>query len=265
VSRTGFCIRFISSVILAILCGCVFVPVRTPVKSKSVSGQIGKKLDLEFIKLGVTTRQEIDQKLGWIDVGLKDDKVFLGRWADSSWGVAWAIAGGYTGKGGWNRVWSIHNLVLYLNERGIVQQKFLIPDTEIMNTLSVLTLRDPGRSLDLSVPIELPVEYIRPTEHIAGRLVLGKDEFMFLAPKLAYAFKTSPQNIRHLRMGKRAASDAGNPENVCVKIHFKQHISVGDHMTVQLNLPATMTLLVYTQQIQSRSSSNNPPRHWKAA
>jgi len=256
-SRTGFCIRFISSVSVALLCaglfGCV-VPLRVPPKSKGASGQTGEKLDLEFIELGTTTREEIDQKLGWVNVGLKDDRIFLGRWADSSWGVAWA-ASYCSGCAGWNRKWTVHNLVLYLDEKGIVQQKFLIPDTEIINTLSVLTLRDPGRSLDLSVPIELPVEYVRPTEHIAGRLVLSKDEFTFLAPKLAYAFRTSPQNIRHLRMGKRAASDSGNPENVCVKIHFKQDIPVGNHMTVQMKLPATMTLLIYTQQIQSNSSS----------
>ena len=257
-SRTGLCIRFIRSASLAVLCACVLccvVPVRTAVKSKNVSGQTGKKLDLEFIQPGTTTRDEIDQKLGWIDVGLRDDKIFLGRWADSSWGVAWAVGGGYNAAAGWNRIWLIHNLVLYLNEKGIVQQRFLIPDTEIINALSVLTLRDPGRSLDLSVPIELPVEYVRPTEHIAGRLVLSKDEFLFLPRKLAYAFRTSPQNISHLRMGKQAASDSGSPENVCVKIHFKQRISVGNHMTVQMNLPATMTLLIYTQQIQSNSSS----------
>ena len=262
-SRTGFCIRFISSVSLAVLCACVLccvVPVRTPVKSKNVSGQTGKELDLEFIKVGTTTREEIDQKLGWIDAGLKDDKIFLGRWADSSWGVAWATGYMQPATAGWNRVWSIHNLALYLDEKGIVQQKFLIPDAEIINTLTVLTLRDPGRSLDLSVPIEVPVEYVRSTTHIAGTLVLSKDEFMFLGrretgAKLAYDFKTSPQNIRHLGMGKRAASDSGNPENVGVKIHFKQHVSVGNEMTVQMNLPATMTLLIYTEQIQANSSS----------
>ena len=261
--RTGSCDRFISCVSFAVLCACVLccvIPVRTPVKSKNASGQTGKRLDLEFIQLGATTREEIDQKLGWIDVGLKDDKIFLGRWADSSWGVAWAIGGGYNGAAGWNRIWSIHNLVLYLNEKGIVQQKFLIPDTEIINTLSVLTLRDPGRSLNLSVPIELPVEYVRSTKHIAGTLVLSKNEFMFLGrretgSKVAYDFKTSPQNIRHLGMRKRVASDSENPENVSVKIHFKQHISVGNEMTVQMNLPATMTLLMYTQQIQSTSPS----------
>jgi hypothetical protein len=164
-ARTSLRIRFIAAVGVALLCaclfGCVVVPVRVPTKSRSVSGQTEKKLDLEFIKLGTTTREEIDQKLGWVNVGLKDDRIFLGRWADSSWGVAWAAGGGYSAAGGWNRIWTIHNLVLYLDEKGVVQQKLLILDEEIISTLSELILRDPGRSLNLSAPIELPVEYVR--------------------------------------------------------------------------------------------------------
>jgi len=262
-SRTGFCIRFISAVSLALLCvclvRCIVVPVRTPTKSRGISDEIGKKLDLEFIKLGTTTREEIDQKLGWINVGLKDDRIFLGRWADSSWGVAWAI-GSYTGAAaGWNRKWTIHNLVLYLDEKGIVQQKLLIPDEEIISTLSELILRDPGRSLNLSAPIQLPVEYGRSSKHIAGTLLLGKDDFMFLGDRktsiLAYDFKTSPQNISHLRVRKRVASNSEDPHDVGVMIYFKQGISVGNKITVQMNLPDTVTLLIYTLQTQPNSCS----------
>jgi len=261
-SRTGFCIRFIGTVSLALLCvslsGCI-VPLRVPTKSRGASGETGKKLDLEFIKLGATTREEIDEKLGLINAGLKDDRIFLGRWADSSWGVAWAIGYGYSGAGGWNRNWIIHNLVLYLDEKGVVRQKLLIPDGEIISTLSELILRDPGRSLNFSAPIELPVEYGRSSKHIAGKLLLGQDDFVFLGDrettKLVYDFKTSPQNISHLRVGKRLASHAEDPENVDVTIYFNQRISVGDKMTVQMNLPETMTLLIYTLQTKPDSSS----------
>jgi hypothetical protein len=215
---------------------------------------------LEFIKLGTTTREEIDQKLGWVNVGLKDDRIFLGRWADSSWGVAWAIGGGYNAAAGWNRKWTIHNLVLYLDEKGVVQQKSLILDEEIISTLSELILRDPGRSLNLSAPIELPVEYVRSSKHSAGTLLLGKDEFVFLGDrrkgsKVAYDFRTSPQNISDLRMGKRVPSDSTNPANLGVMIYFKQRISVGNKITVQMNLPETMTLLIYTLQTKPNSSS----------
>jgi hypothetical protein len=71
-----------------------------PTKTISVSGATGKKLDLEFIKVGATTREEVGQKLGWVDAGIKDDKLFLGHWADSSWVVAWAAGGGYSAAGG---------------------------------------------------------------------------------------------------------------------------------------------------------------------
>jgi hypothetical protein len=56
-------------------------------------------------------------------------------------------------------------------------------------------------------------------------------------------------------MGKRAAWDSENPENVGVMIYFKQRISVGNKITVQMNLPETMTFLIYTLQTKPNSSS----------
>jgi hypothetical protein len=73
--------------------------------------------------------------------------------------------------------------------------------------------------------------------------------------KVAYDFRTSPQNISHLRMGKRVPSDSTNPANLGVMIYFKQRISVGNKITVQMNLPETMTLLIYTLQTKPNSSS----------
>ena len=70
----------------------------------------GEETRLEFIKVGSTTREEVEQKLGWVDTGIKDDRLFIGRWAESSWGVAWAAGGGYSAAGGCSqrRAWSLY-------------------------------------------------------------------------------------------------------------------------------------------------------------
>ncbi len=70
----------------------------------------GEETRLEFIKVGSTTRGEVEQKLGWVDTGIKDDRLFIGRWAESSWGVAWAAGGGYSAAGGCSqrRAWSLY-------------------------------------------------------------------------------------------------------------------------------------------------------------
>jgi hypothetical protein len=261
-TKTSLRIRLIAGIGIALLCascsGCI-VPMRVPTKTISVSGETGKKLDLEFLKIGTTTREDVGQKLGWVDTGIKDDKLFVGRWAQSSWGVAWAAGGGYSAAGGWNRAWTTHNLVLAFDEKGVVEQMSLVPDKDIMHTLSERIAEDPGRSLDLSVPIESPIEYIHSGKHFLGTLVLSKDDLRFLedrdkGSKVAYDFKTSPGNISHLSLGSWIASDSAHPENVVVAIHFRQKTAVGSKLPARMDLPTMMTLSKYIRQTQSSSS-----------
>ncbi len=261
-AKNSLRIRLIAAVGIALLCascsGCI-VPMRVPTKTISVSGETGKKLDLEFIKVGATTREDVGLKLGWVDTGIKDDKLFVGRWAESSWGVAWAAGGGYSATGGWNRAWITHNLVLAFDEKGVVQQMSLVPDKDIINTLSERIAEDPGPSLDLSVPIEAPVEYIRSGKHFLGTLVLSKDDLRFLedretGSKVAYDFKTSPGNISHLSLGSWVASNSAHPENVVVTIHFRQKTAVGSKLAARVDVPTTMILLKYVRQTQPGSS-----------
>ena len=262
-SNPGLRTRPIHAVWIALLCaccsGCIVVPVRVPTKTISVSGATGKKLDLEFIKVGATTREEVGQKLGWVDAGIKDDKLFLGRWAHSSWGVAWAAGGGYSAAGGWNRSWKIHNLILDLDEKGVVQLMSLVPDKDIISTLSRRISKKPSPSLDLSVPIEAPVEYIRSGKDLLSTLILSEHDLTFIearekGSKVAYDFKTAPENISHLSMGSWVASASSHPENVVVTIHFRLRTSVGSKLTMRVDLPTTMILLKYIRQTQSGSS-----------
>lgn len=261
-AKTSLQIRLVATVSAALLCaccsGCITVPVRVPTKTIGVSGVTGKKLDLTFIKAGATTREEIVQKLGWVDTGVRDD-LFVGRWAESSWGVAWAVAGGYRSAGGWNRAWTIHNLVVELNDKGVVLQSLLLPDKDILRTLSDWISKDPIRSLDLSVPIRAPIEYIRSGKNSLGTLILSKDDFRFLedretGSKVVYDFKTPPENVRGLSLGHWVASNSSHPENITVTIHFKRKTAVGSKLVARVDLPTAMILLKYIRQTRSDSS-----------
>ncbi len=277
-SKIGSRIQFIPIAWIALLCaffsGCVAVPIRTATKTRNSSGEVGKKLDLDFIQVGTTTREEVRQKLGWIDTGVKDDRLFLGRWAQSSWGVAWAAGGPpASGAGGWERAWKTRNVVLGFDEKGVVQQVSVVPDEEILKTLSKWVAKDPSRSLDLSAPIEVPVAFIRSGKRFPGTLILGEDSFQFLEDretksKEAYDFKISPASIGHLSMGHRgpvkiergagAASDLTPPGNVAVTIHFKQKTSVGSEMKVRVDLLTMMTLIKYVAQTRPGSRCKPP-------
>lgn len=269
-SKIGSRIQVIQVAWIVLLCaflsGCLAAPIRAPTKTRNTSGALGKKLDLGFIQVGTTTREEVRQKLGWIDTGVTDDRLFLGRWADSSWGVAWAAGGEYAAAGGWNRVWKTHNLVLDFDEKGIVQQMSIVPDNDILRTLSEQVSKEPTRSLNLSTPIELPVEYIRQGKRFLGTLVLGKDTFQFLEDRErgeeSYDFKTSPENVSHLSMylphkPVEVAWDRLHPGNVVVTIHFKKSTSVGSKMNVRVDLPTTMILVKYIAQIQQGSAARS--------
>ncbi len=147
------------AVLCAYFCGCAAVPMRVPTKARNVSGEVGKKLDMDFIQVGSTKREEVGQKLSWINTGVKDERVFVGRWADSSWGVAWAVAGYTYAASGWNRSWTTHTLVLGFDENGVVRQMSVVPDKDVLRTLSEQVSKDSSSSLDLSTPIKVPVEY----------------------------------------------------------------------------------------------------------
>ena len=249
------------AVLCAYFCGCAAVPMRVPTKARNVSGEVGKKLDMDFIQVGSTKREEVGQKLSWINTGVKDERVFVGRWADSSWGVAWAVAGYTYAASGWNRSWTTHTLVLGFDENGVVRQMSVVPDKDVLRTLSEQVSKDSSSSLDLSTPIKVPVEYyIRASKRFLGTLVLGRDALVFLQDretnsKEVYDFRISPAGISHLSMGhghgrpirieRGVGSDVLPPGNVVVTIHFKQKTSVGSKIKVGVDIPTTMILVKY--------------------
>jgi hypothetical protein len=256
----------------AFLSGCVAAPMRVPTKTRNVSGEVGKKLDLTFIQVGTTTREEVGQKLGWIDAGVKGNRIFVGRWADSSWGVVWAVAGYTNAVGGWNRGWTTHTVVLDFDEKGVVRQMSVVPDKDILSTLSKPVSEDSSGSLDLSTPIKLPVEHIRSSKHFMGTLELGRDAFVFLqdretSPKEVYDFRILPAGIGYLTMGHGVPLEGWvssecrtctgtippsvSPGNVVVTIHFKRSTSVGSKMNVRVDLPTVITLIRYIAQTRA--------------
>ena len=58
--------------------GCLVVPVRAPTHTNGLSGKM-EKVNLDFIEAGKTGRQEVAEKLGATDTGVKENRLFLGR------------------------------------------------------------------------------------------------------------------------------------------------------------------------------------------
>ena len=71
--------------------GCVWlgpgIPVRVPTQTKDIAGT-RREIDLTFLRVGLTTREEVEETLQGIDTKIDDRSLFWGRWESSGW--AWA-------------------------------------------------------------------------------------------------------------------------------------------------------------------------------
>ena len=244
-------IRLLLALCAAVLCwGCLVVPLRVPTKTRTPSGELKQKVDPSFISTGVTTREEVVQKLGWIDTGVRDDHFFFGRWVESTWGVVWAAGGYGAGGAGWNRNWNVHNLLLDFDEKGVVRQITSFPDKQILEMLAARSLPDGDHAKDEGIPIEISVEYRRGPKTYPGALSLGHDAFVFLAdrqtkPKERYDFTTAAANISHLSLSGTVKE---HPEKVDVTIHFTDKTPVGRKFNVRVGMPGAAALVKYLQQ-----------------
>src|SRR5258708_8024787 len=110
--------------------GCVVVPVGAPTHTNGLAGKM-EKVNLDFLQAGKTTRQEVTEKLGETDTSVKENRLFLGRWSSSKWGVFWAAGGGYNAVGGWNRTWARHNVLISFDDQAIVQEFRKVADEDL--------------------------------------------------------------------------------------------------------------------------------------
>src|SRR6266852_7975281 len=227
--------------------GCLVLPLRAPTRTNGSSGAM-EKINLDFIQSGKTTREEITTKLGGTDTGIKDKQLFLGRWASSKWGVLWAVGGGYSAVGGWNRAWARHNVLVSFDDRDIVQQYHEFPNGELVKQLSAWVAEGHGQPLDLSAPIEVAVEH----RHAAGvcfpgTLVLGNDSFEFHEDGLKekHNFKISPKQIKDLSLTTIGHGDKSDPGYMNQTFHFSEKTKVGGKMSIQVTAPTVLILVKY--------------------
>jgi hypothetical protein len=250
--RANFAICVALVVAATSLCqGCVVVPVRAPTRTNGLAGKI-EKVNLDFLQAGKTARQEVTEKIGETDTGVQENRLFLGRWASSKWGVLWMVAGNNTAEGGWNRSWARHNVLISFDDQGIVQQYREFPDGDLVKQLSAWVAEGHGQPLDLSSPMELPVDH----RHSSGvcfpaTLVLRNDSFEFIENE-KHSFKISPQQIRDIQLTSIGHGDKSDARYMNETIHFTQKTNVGGKMTIRVDVPAIMTLVKYLAQTRSK-------------
>jgi hypothetical protein len=232
---------------LSLCQGCVVVPVRAPTRTNGLSGKM-EKVNLNFLQAGKTTRQEVNEKLGETDTTVKENGLFLGRWTSSKWGVFWAAGGGYNAVGGWNRGWARHNVLISFDENNVVQQFRQFPDEDLVKQLSAWVAEGHAQPVDLSAPIELPVDHRHGSGvGFPGTLVLSSDSFEFRENE-KHNFKIPPPQIRDIQLTSVGQGDKSDPRYLNETIHFTQKTNVGGKMTIRVDVPTIMALVKYVAQ-----------------
>jgi hypothetical protein len=238
--------------------GCLVLPVRAPTRTNGYSGAT-EKINLNFILPGKTTREEITTKLGGTDTGIKDRQLFLGRWADSKWGVLWMIAGNNTAEGGWNRGWARHNVLIAFDDKDVVKQYRHFSDGELVNQLSAWVAQGQAQLLDLSAPMEIPVEHRHASgRDFNGKFILGIDSFAFQEDGNGkHDFQIPPKQIKELSLTSVGQGDKSDPLYMNQTIHFTAKTKVGGKMTLRIDVPTVLILVKYLAQTRSNQQPPN--------
>jgi hypothetical protein len=233
--------------------GCV-TPMRVPHHTEGPAGQHASA-DLNFLHVGSTTRAEVVQQMGWADAGIKNQRLFLGRWRDSKWVVAWVVAGAGDagaggGAGGAPRVWHTHNLIVEFDDKNNVVTKYhVFPDDILPRELSASLQRVNTPPLDLSHPIDVPVKHRRGQHYEPATLSLGKDSIELSKPDRADSnFKITPQKITGLTFVNGLKEESPSPQSTNYTLHFSEKTNVGKNLTMRIDMPALVTLVQYLAQ-----------------
>ncbi len=165
--------KLVAGLLSSLLCaGCVVVVTPMP-KRTTAQGRV-ENIDLGFIRVGHTSWAEVLEKLKAFDRGFQSNRFFLGRSSTSKWG-AFVEGGGEVAAG---RVWSISNLLVGFDDKGVVKNFDVFPDKFLVPKLGAVSADE--KALDSSQRKELSVGSDEP-----AKIILYHGSFEFVKPGTA--------------------------------------------------------------------------------
>jgi hypothetical protein len=117
-------------IVLASICGSACLPVKTSQQTRVIGGQTAKTVDFKFLTVGSSSRAEIDEKLGWVDSGFKNQRLFWARYFEANW----KLVGAYRSPASQfddTLQWHERNLMIELDENGSAKRWELVSDKQL--------------------------------------------------------------------------------------------------------------------------------------
>jgi hypothetical protein len=229
-----------------ILAGCAGAT-RLPMRSRGPAGEAlqVKQLDLSFLDAPGTLREDVVRRLGSVDTGYSNPRLFWARWSESKWGYWWFVASYTDAAGDAKRIWHVRNLLVSFDENGIVRNKQLYNDDRTPWVEFHGRLAD-APPLDLSQPIQIGV--LGPGK--LRTITLGKDSIQFDLQKGKVShFEISPQAIIRVSHGVMGAS--GSPAVTCHALHLSEKSPGGKRISFCASPAEIATTFQYLQQYGS--------------
>jgi hypothetical protein len=248
----------ISTCALALgLSGCWGINVKAPPRDIGSTGKAtAASTDISFIEIGKTTREDIEQRLGWANATLGSDRIFLARWLHSDRGTIWVT--GYIPVGG-DRRWEPHDVLVEFDAAGVVTKFGPIADLDLLSEMARAVARADLPGIPSSAALHAHAMRLSP--HALGMdpgqtieectLVLSDASIELhkeLKKKTEVLFDTSPAEIAEITGSKghfiRLVDDAPPPDaaKIVVELRFSRSFPVGRSVTIELSGVDTLAL-----------------------
>ena len=227
--------------LLLLLVGCVGVT-PLPTKTKTPAGPELKAIDVNFIKPGVTNRDEVKKNLAPVDTGYECDRFFVGRWSYSNSGGWIVVAAYYNGYANATRFWSPRDLIVEFDEKGVVQGYTIFPDSHLSHEMPHVAAACPSMA-----GRELHVSYWKGAETSSAVIVLENGQFRFAelgTTKKAVKFTVPAQDLVGIRAWRLETASADRTTQI---LHFRndlRHAGGPRGKTIKLDLTLPQVLML---------------------
>jgi len=247
--RVEYLVSLLTAVLSVHLSACLAVPVKAPRVKTPTSGTIKGKVELDFLKEGVTRKEEVRAKLAHLAAGYETPHLFVARWLDSQWLLLWAAGGYGAGGAGASRNWGTHTLFIEFDDSGVVRRVQAVPDAKLqlaIRSLAIVYPRAPPEPL-FAVRVTHPHTWSLAQR---GEMKMNKDGVVFREEgKKKHDFETPLSNIRLIQLhGIYQVGREPQPNQFMASVTFHKKVAGGTFLLFHVDFPELITLVRFAKE-----------------
>lgn len=231
--RCKFTVLFLSFFVLS---ACVVPPLPLTHRTEAPNGT--KLPDLDFIQVGLTTREQVEQNFPTLDTGATPG-MFWGRYNHS-------VLSDPGGSRHWNRT----NLLITYDDHGVVKTQRRESDDHMNLILRDWLATRPKQSFRTEVRVTVTTlsHKFNGATRVPAELVLYQDDFRVIGhgPNAKLDFLASTKNIRRIRSSPPdlCCSDENRANSEIIEQIWIDGTEYGKHPLLVQVSPANMVVLI---------------------